>query len=175
MIRLEPAASSRIPNKIRNRLVAAVSLLVIATTVLTVGGFAMSSSQITSINAEMQRTNELVEAEQTLHLGLTRQQAMVIGYALAPSATTPAGYREAVDAEARAFIEIGRLASDDAAILTAALEAREAAAQWRERWADPFMRDARDNEFFAPRTLLESSDREFEPVLAAVEAVDQLT
>ena len=168
-------APSRIPNKIRNRLVLAVSLLVVATIVLTVGGFAMLSSQITAINAEMRRTNQLVEAEETLHLGLTRQQAMVIGYALAPTATTPAGYREAVTAEADAFIDIGRLASADGEIVTAALEARRVAAQWRERWADPFMREARDNEFFAPRTLLESSDREFEPVLAAVEAVDQLT
>ncbi len=153
----------------------AVSLLVVATTVLTVGGFAMLSSQITSINAELRRTHELVEAEETLHLGLTRQQAMVIGYALAPNATSPDEFREAVDAEVDAFIEIGRLASADGEIVAAALEARTVAAHWRDRWAEPFMREARDNEFFAPRTLLESSDREFEPVLTAVETVDRLT
>ncbi len=171
----EPTIPSRIPNKIRNRLVMAVSLLVVATTVLTVGGFGMLSGRITAINAEVRRTNQLVDAEATLHLGLARQQAMVITYALLPTAATPAGYRDAVEAEVEAFIEIGRLAFDDGAIVTASLTARQAATNWRARWAEPFMREARENEFFAPRTLVESSDREFQAVLAAVEAVDELT
>ena len=173
----EAASSRRVPRVIRNRLAASVAVLVVLGAVLTVGGFAAMGIAVGDINHDNRTTDRLAASEESLHLALVAQEAHVLAYLLAPADTVLEEFEEAVDAELAAYIQLGQIAPDDTAIQTAALNVRRLATEWRETWAEPYLRSGASEITESGGTALRTSQELFSPVrdgIADLRAITQV-
>lgn len=168
------AAPTRTTRTIHNRLVIAVSALVVVTAVLTIGGFATLSSVVSGIDEENRQTDLLVEADTELRVQLAAQQASVLRHALAPTRDTRQAFERAVDAEAEAYFAITRSAPDDLAIRSAVATTRRQASQWRDTFATPLIRGSDAIGPAGAATALVDSDRAFGLTAGALASLNRL-
>lgn len=175
MTALHPTASIRPPPRvIRNRLALIVGVFVLFNALATAGGFAMMGALIGGIGDQGRRTGLLAEAEEALQLSLINQEALVLGQGLTGGTGTLEEFEDAVAAETDTYIELGRIAPDDAEIQRAAANVRHLAASWRDEWAEPFLVAAAGGEQVVTAAALEENERLLAPVRDALAELNAL-
>jgi diguanylate cyclase (GGDEF)-like protein len=168
----DPTPLKAAPRAIRNRLALSVGTLVVAAIALTVGGFAYQRSTITGISDQIARADEVTDLEDDLRSALIDQRTAATGSADGDPDEAMEAFEEAVERELVVYLALARIAANDDEIQEATNDVRQAATEWREEWAEPFLRrDSTDHDRSEVALAVVESNALFAPVNEAFNAL----
>ena len=172
-----PAAASERPigryqaSSIQRRLLTSIATLVVAAIGMTVVSQVVLAQTVSRVNAEIAQANEVADETQQLQLALIRERAIAFGFASGEGDAATEQFELASELEIDAYIALTRAAANDELILGAMSEVREQATEWRENWAEPFLR----SDSIPTASTIAEGDRLYEPVESALTALATVT
>ena len=133
-------ASKPAPRAIRNLLALSVGGLILSGVVMTVGGFAFQRATLDGVSQQLERAGALADLQEQLRTALLEQEIVAVGAATDNAGGALEAFEEAVERELVTYLEMARVAPDEAGIQEGMNSVRRAATAWREGWAEPIVR-----------------------------------
>jgi diguanylate cyclase (GGDEF)-like protein len=153
------------PRAIRNLLALSVGGLILSGAVMTVGGFAFQRATLDGVNQQLERAGSLADLQEQLRTALLQQEIVAVGAATDDADGALEAFEEAVEREFVIYLELARVAPDEAGVQEGLNSVRRAATAWREEWAEPILRGEEASDAVA----IVESRRLFAPVNVAIE------
>jgi diguanylate cyclase (GGDEF)-like protein len=153
---------------IRNRLLASMAATVVIAIVMTAIVFVVGAVTIRTLDRATGDLDAMNEAAYRLQTALFSQESFVFDYALSGRIDAVEEFEAASVTEADAYADLRAMAADLPPILSSVSAAHDAAAAWREEWAEPFLRSGAGAGIAGGRAAVSDSETLFRPAEASL-------
>jgi len=157
---------------IRNRLLLSVGLSVMLGVSMTAFVFVVASGTIQSLSDKTGALEAMEDAFHAQQVALSTQELLTFDYALSGRPEALEGFDEATEEALQAYAELKEAAKPYPAVLAATEAVHAAAAEWREEWAEPFMRSVGTVEPTTGQATVDASEALYLPAEEALVALD---
>jgi diguanylate cyclase (GGDEF)-like protein len=161
----------QVSNAIRRRLLLSMSASVSLGLLMTAVVFLVGATTIRTLADRTSTMNAVERAAHALEISLHTQETLVFDFALSRRPEALEAFDAATNTSVEAYSSLQALARDEPTLLAAAQLAYQTGHEWREEWAEPFLRAVEGGSALSGTTTVASSGELFRPAETALEAL----